>query len=82
MIEFNPPRSLRTFRNRRGRHLNLRIQQLEHALARRHRRLQDVVFLAQILNRTKESLRILHEGDQHADRRHSPDHVIRFRRTR
>ena len=76
MIKLNPSRSLRPFRDRRRRDVNLCIQQLEHALARRHRRLQDVVLLAQILNRTEEPLRILHERDQHAERRHAPDHVV------
>ena len=76
MIEFNPPRPLRTFRDGRRSHFNLCIQQLEHALARRHRRLQDVVFLAQVLNRTEEPLRVLHERDQDANRCHAPDHVI------
>ena len=68
MIKLNPPRTLRFFRNRRRRHFNLRIQQLEHALPRRHRRLQNVVFLAQILNRPEEALRVLHERHQHAER--------------
>src|SRR5882762_5266115 len=76
MIKLNPPRSLRPFRNRRRRHVNLGIQQLEHALSRRHRRLQDVVLLAQVLNRTEKPLRVLHERDQHAERRHAPDHVV------
>ena len=43
-----------------------RIQQLENPLRRCHCRLQDVVLFAQILNRPKEPLRVLHKGDQHA----------------
>ena len=42
--------------------------QLEDALAGGHGRLQDVVFLAQILNGAEEALRVLDEGDEHAER--------------
>ncbi len=45
-----------------------RIEQLEHALARCHGRLQDVVLFAEVLNRAEKSLRVLHERDQHAER--------------
>src|SRR5208282_5528679 len=76
MIKFNAPRPLRLFRDRQRGHFNSCIEQLEHALSGRHRRLQDVVLLAQILNRTEKPLRVLHERDQHAERRHAPDHII------
>ena len=46
-----------------------RVQQLEHALTRRHRRLQDVVFFAQVLNGAKESQPVLEERDHHAERK-------------
>ena len=42
------------------------IKQLENTFRRRHRRLQNIVFLAEILNRPKEALSILKERHQHA----------------
>ena len=44
-----------------------RVEQLEDALAGGHRRLQDVVLLAQVLDGAEEALRVLHEGHQHAE---------------
>jgi len=38
-------------------------RQLEHALAGSHCRLQDVVFVAEVLDGTEEALRVLDEGD-------------------
>ena len=62
--------------------LRRRVEQLENSFAGRHRRLQDVVFVAQILNGPPEPLRVLDEHGQHADgdpaREHAesapPDH--------
>src|SRR3984957_4393331 len=47
--------------------LRLRIHELEDALASRHRRLKDVVFVRQILNRPPETQRKLREHNEHAD---------------
>ncbi len=43
------------------------VEQLEDALAGGHGGLQDVVFVAQVLNGPPEALRILDEHGQHAD---------------
>src|SRR5581483_10965078 len=43
------------------------IQQLENTLGAGHSRLQDIVFLAEILDRAEYAERILHEGHQHAN---------------
>ena len=44
------------------------VEQREDALGGGHGRLQDVEFVAEVLNGLEEALRVLHEGDQHADR--------------
>src|SRR5437879_1685359 len=44
------------------------IQQLENPLRAGHRGLKDVVLVAQVLNRTKEALRVLDKRDRRADR--------------
>src|SRR5689334_3842043 len=59
---------------RRG-DLNRRIQQLEDALAGRHGPLQNVVFVAQVLNGTEEALRILHKSHKHADGHSAAQHA-------
>jgi hypothetical protein len=66
MIELDPARPVRSFRYRRLSSFSWRIQQLEHSLSGCHRRLQNVVLLAQILNRTEKPLRVLHKCNQHA----------------
>jgi hypothetical protein len=43
------------------------IEKFEYAFGSGHGGLQDVEFFAEILNRQKETLRVLHEGDEHAD---------------
>ena len=58
MVELDAAAARRLLRDRRRRDFDLRIQQLEDAFAGGHRRLQDVVLLAQVLNRTEEALRI------------------------
>ena len=67
MAELDAPRTIAGAR--RGRALQLRrgVKQLEDPLAGSHRGLQDVVFLAQVLDGPEEALGILDEGDQHAD---------------
>ena len=40
---------------------------LEDALGGGHGGLQDVEFFAEVLNRAEEALRVLHEGDEHAE---------------
>ncbi len=51
-----------------GRHdLGRRVQQFEDALAGGHRRLQDVVLLAEVLDGAEEALRVLHEGHQDSE---------------
>src|SRR6476469_6362230 len=52
-----------------------RVKQLKDALGRSHRRLQDVVLVAEILDGPEESLRVLHERDQRSDRRKVADDV-------
>jgi len=44
-------------------------------LARSHGRLQDVVLLAQVLDGPEEALRVLHEGDEHAERGGAGEHA-------
>ena len=66
MIKLDPPRPPRRLRHCRLSDLHRGIQQLEHPLARRHRRLQNVVLLAQILNGAKKPLRILDECNEHS----------------
>ena len=44
-----------------------RIEELEDALGGGHGGLQDVVFLAEILDRPQEALGVLYKGRQHAD---------------
>ena len=67
MIELNAIRSVAGDRMRGAHDLRLRIHELEDALASRHCRLQDVVFVAQILDRPPEAQRELREHDEHAD---------------
>ncbi len=68
MVEFYAAGAFRLLRNRRSRDVGWRIQQLEYALAGGHRRLQNVVFFAEILNRAEKSLCILNEGNEDAER--------------
>src|SRR5947209_2692993 len=51
------------------------IDQLENALTGGHGRLQDVVFLAQILNGAEETLRVLHEGYKDSERGSAPNYI-------
>ncbi len=46
------------------------VEQLEDAFCRGHRSLQDVVFVAEVLDRPEEPLRILDERDENAERNH------------
>ena len=68
VVELDASRAVRSLRNLRRNNFRLCVEQLKDALARRHRRLQNVVLLAQVLNGTEEALSILHEGHQHAER--------------
>src|ERR1043166_796455 len=43
------------------------IEQTEDAFARRHRRLKDVVFFAEVLDGTEEAQPVLKKGNQHAE---------------
>ena len=43
------------------------VKQLEDPLCRGHRRLENVVFVAEVLDGAEEALRVLDEGDQHAE---------------
>src|SRR5438067_10227294 len=74
-IEFNASVSLHASRRCRIRDFNRGIQQLENAFAGSHRRLEDVVLFAQVLNRPEESLRILNEGDYYAERYRTAQHL-------
>src|SRR5207253_9288930 len=58
MIEFNPAWAFSTLCDRRRRNLHWGIKQLEDAFARCHRRLQNVVLLAEVLNGPEEALRV------------------------
>ena len=62
VIELNPPGPDRCLRHRGRGDLGRSVQQLEDAFAGRHRRLQNVVLLAEILNRPEEALRVLDES--------------------
>src|SRR3954469_11375203 len=46
----------------------LLVEQFKNALTGRHRRLEDVVLLAQILNGPEEALGVLDEADEHTNR--------------
>src|SRR5258708_29681200 len=59
VVEFNPAWSVGDSRDRSFVDFNFGIEELENALGRRHRRLQNVVLFAQILNRPEETLRVL-----------------------
>src|SRR5262249_34695112 len=67
MIELDPARSIGLLCDRRLLNLRRSVQQLKNSLRRCHRRLQNVVLLAQILNWTEEPLRVLHERHQHTN---------------
>ncbi len=66
MVELDAPRAVGKLRSGRRHDLGWGVEQLEDALARRHRRLQDVVLLAEVLDGTEEALRVLHERHQHS----------------
>ena len=59
-------RSGQTLRVRRGFNRHRLVEQLENSFAGRHCRLQNVEFLAQVLNRPEESLRVHRERGQHS----------------
>src|SRR5580765_1817379 len=67
VIKLNASLANSFLRQRRRENLNRCIQQLENALAGRHGALQDVVFVAQVLDGTEEALRVLHKSHEHAD---------------
>ena len=66
VVELDASRAVGKLRSRRRNDLRPGVEQFENALARRHRRLQDVVLLAQVLDGTEEALRILHKRDQYS----------------
>ncbi len=68
VIELDSARACRFLRHRRRNDLHRSIEQLEDAFARRHRRLQNVVLLAEVHDRAEEALRVLRERDQNAER--------------
>ncbi len=78
MAEFDAVAAVALDGMRRAHNLRLRVEQLEDALAGGHGRLQDVVLVAQILNRPPEALRVLDEHGQHAD----SDRAVRARQSR
>src|SRR5271157_1615997 len=51
------------------------VDELEDALAGGHGGLQNIVFLAEVLNRPEKALRVLDERYQHADRDRAPYHA-------
>src|SRR6266496_5959698 len=69
MVEFDPAGSFRLSCDRGFLNLSWRIQQLENPLRSCHRRLQNVVLLAQILNGPKEALGILDKRAQDSQSR-------------
>src|SRR2546422_10048620 len=75
MIEFNQAWAFSTLCDRRRRNLHWGIKQLEDAFARCHRRLQNVVLLAEVLNGPEEALRVLNECGENANSGHIVDHV-------
>src|SRR5271165_2452659 len=58
VIELDSPRTVGRLGDRRRSDFHRCIEQFENAFAGRHRGLQNVVLLAEILNRTEETLRI------------------------
>src|SRR5579863_8812575 len=60
---------------RRADDLRRGIEQFEDTLARRHRGLQDVVLVAQVLDWTPEALRVHVEAGQHADSDGAREHA-------
>ena len=53
-----------------------RVEQLKNALGAGHRRLQDVVFLGKILDRTEYPRAVLHEGHHRAERQTAFDYPL------
>src|SRR5258708_6865283 len=49
-----------------GDDLGFGVEELEDALGCRHGGLEDVVFVAEVLDGAEEALRVLHEGDKDA----------------
>ncbi len=76
MAELDAAGTVAGARRSRALQLGRRIQQLEDAFAGGHRRLQDVVFFAQVLDGAEEALGILDKGDQHADGDRVAQHAI------
>ncbi len=76
VVELNAAGSGRCLGNRRRSNLDGRVQQLENAFAGCHRRLQNIVLLAEILNGTEEALRVLDESSEDANRSSAADNVI------
>src|SRR6266496_2246405 len=66
-IKLNSSRPGRLLRDRGLLNVDRCIQQFEHPLSGRHCRLQNVVLLAQILNRPEKTLRILNKGNQNSN---------------
>ena len=50
------------------------VEQAEDPLGRRHRSLEQVVLVGQVLNRAEEAARVVQEGGEHADRDGPSDH--------
>ncbi len=76
VIEVDATGAFRLLRHCRRSDLYWRIEQFEDALARSHRGLQDVVFLAEVLNRTEKALCVLNEGGQDPDAGGMADDVV------
>ena len=76
MIKFNAARTFWLLRDCGRSDLHRRIQQLKNTLAGSHGRLQDVVFLAEVLNGPEESLRVLDECRQNSDGSGAANYVV------
>src|SRR5215469_11716086 len=68
MVEFDAPGTFRLLRHDGRFDIYRCIEQFENALRRSHGRLQDVVFVAEILDGTEKTLRILRERNQDPQR--------------
>ena len=75
VIELDSAGTLGFLGDRRRKYLSRSIEQFKDPLRRGHRGLQNVVFLAEVLDGTEKTLSVLHEGDEYAKRSSHGDDV-------
>src|SRR6266852_1423155 len=76
MFKLDASRAFSILREGRRSDLHRRVHQFKNALTRGHRRLKDVVLLAQILDGAEKTLRILHEGNQYSQCCRASDDIV------